>query len=390
MSMNQNPPNCIGKLHRPRYGSSRGVSLIELMIALVLGLLLVGGILQLFMGSRMTYQSTEAVARVQENGRFVMSFIEPELRAAGSSGFCAGDIAITNHLDLADDEAELLFDASAAIAGWEFDGTGRGENYSITTLDPAASLNSWSGSAAPPSALAGKVVPGTDILMLRNLELQADITGDVNASNNPQATSVVTQINHGVPQCTIALITNCASGADLFQSTTAGSRDLDRESGCTPGNRTGGSRLDWSTSYADDMQLYLPRTRIYFIGQDSVTEEPGLYRMDMVQGSGVTQTEQLVSGIENMQVLYGLSLPASLGGDGQYVDEWLTADQVGSWNLIIAARVSFLVRSQENVSGAAVTQTYNLAGTNVSGPSDRRLRQAFSTTVAVRNRLLVN
>jgi len=388
MFMNQNPPNCIGKLHRPRYGSSRGVSLIELMIALVLGLLLVGGILQLFMGSRMTYQSTEAVARVQENGRFVMSFIEPELRAAGSSGFCAGDIAITNHLDLADDEAELLFDASAAIAGWEYDGTGRGENYSITTLDPAASLNSWSGSADPPSALAGKVVPGTDILIIRNLELQVGVTGDANATNNPQQTSVVTETDHGVPDCAIALITNCAAGADLFQSTSGGN-SLTKAGGCTPGNVTGQS-LDWSTSYAEDMQLYLPRTRIYFIGQDSVTEEPGLYRMDMVQGSGVTQTEQLVSGIENMQVLYGLSLPASLGGDGQYVDEWLTADQVGSWNLIIAARVSFLVRSQENVSGAAVTQTYNLAGTNISGPSDRRLRQAFSTTVAVRNRLLVN
>lgn len=388
--MNQNLKNRRLKLKRHTYRSSLGVSLIELMIALVLGLLLIGGILQLFMGSRMTYQSTEAIARVQENGRFVMSFIEPELRSAASSGFCAGDIAITNHLNLGDAEAELLFDTSATIAGWEYAGTGRGDNYTISSLTPASSLNAWSGSASPPSELEGKVLPGTDILMLRSLELQAGITGDDNASNNPQATSVVTQVNHGVPQCTIALITNCAAGADLFQSTTAGSNALNRGGGCTPGNRTGGNRLDWSTSYADDMQLYLPRTRIYFIGQDSVTDEPGLFRMDMVLGSGRIETEQLVSGIENMQVLYGLSLPASIGGDGQYVDEWLTADEVGSWDLIIAARVSFLVRSQEGVSGGAVTQTFNLAGANVSSLSDRRLRQAFSTTVAVRNRLLVN
>lgn len=374
---------------RPCRRNNRGVSLVELMIALVLGLLLVGAILQLFLGSRMTYQSTDAVAHVQENGRFVMSLIEPELRSATSSSFCAGNITPVNHLNLPDAQAQLLFHPSATIAGWEYADTGRGDDYAITTLDPPATLTDWSGSASPPAELAGLVVPGTDILMLRTLELQTGVTGTAN--NNPQS-NIETDGDHGVPACSIVLVTNCASGTDLFQTTSGGGALLTKSGGatCSPGNLGGSNALDWSTSYADDMQLYLARTRLFFVGQDAATGEPGLFQMDMVMGSGATQVEQLVSGIESMQVLYGLSLPSELGGDGQYVDEWLTAEQVTSWELIIAARVSFLVRSQDDVAGAPVSQTFNLAGTNVSGPSDRRLRQAFSTTVAVRNRLLVN
>ncbi len=62
-----------------KYNSMRrqqlGLSLVELMVALVLGLVLMTGIIQVFLSSRQTYASNEAMARMQENGRFALEFI---------------------------------------------------------------------------------------------------------------------------------------------------------------------------------------------------------------------------------------------------------------------------------------------------------------------------
>ncbi|MDE1460534.1 PilW family protein [Spartinivicinus poritis] len=61
----------------------QGMSLIELMIALVLGLLLIAGILQLFLGVTQTFRQNETLSRIQENGRFSLDFIAQDIRSAG-------------------------------------------------------------------------------------------------------------------------------------------------------------------------------------------------------------------------------------------------------------------------------------------------------------------
>ncbi|RDH45522.1 PilW family protein [Zooshikella ganghwensis] len=60
-----------------------GLSLIELMIALVLGLLLLAGVLQVFLGSSQTYRLTGDLARAQENGRFALDMLARDIRMAG-------------------------------------------------------------------------------------------------------------------------------------------------------------------------------------------------------------------------------------------------------------------------------------------------------------------
>ncbi|MGI0117280.1 PilW family protein [Zooshikella sp. RANM57] len=60
-----------------------GLSLIELMIALVLGLLLLAGVLQVFLGSSQTYRLTGDLARAQENGRFALDMLTRDIRMAG-------------------------------------------------------------------------------------------------------------------------------------------------------------------------------------------------------------------------------------------------------------------------------------------------------------------
>ena len=66
------------------------MSLIELMIALAIGSLLVLGLVEVFSASRTAYQLSEGLARVQENGRFAMDYIQRDFRMAGHMG-CVND-----------------------------------------------------------------------------------------------------------------------------------------------------------------------------------------------------------------------------------------------------------------------------------------------------------
>ena len=66
----------------------RGTGLVEIMVALTLGLVLMGGVLQIFLSNKQTYRMQEAHARLQENGRFAMEKISRDIREAGYWG-CA-------------------------------------------------------------------------------------------------------------------------------------------------------------------------------------------------------------------------------------------------------------------------------------------------------------
>ncbi len=60
-----------------------GLSLIEIMIALLIGAFLIGGVLQIFIGSKQTYRMQENLSRLQENGRFALDFLAKDIRSAG-------------------------------------------------------------------------------------------------------------------------------------------------------------------------------------------------------------------------------------------------------------------------------------------------------------------
>ncbi len=60
-----------------------GLSLIELMVAITLGLMITTTLGYILMGSRSTYRTQDASARVQDTGRFALGFIGRQLRSAG-------------------------------------------------------------------------------------------------------------------------------------------------------------------------------------------------------------------------------------------------------------------------------------------------------------------
>lgn len=80
----------------------QGMTLIEIMIALLIGAFLLGGVLQIFINSKQTYRMQEGLSRMQENGRFAMEFLSRDIRMAGFWGCHSApspdiDIAGTNN-----------------------------------------------------------------------------------------------------------------------------------------------------------------------------------------------------------------------------------------------------------------------------------------------------
>ena len=66
-----------------------GMTLIEIMIALLIGAFLVGGVLQIFINTKQSYRMAENFSRFQENGRLALDLIGRDVRVAGYWGCLA-------------------------------------------------------------------------------------------------------------------------------------------------------------------------------------------------------------------------------------------------------------------------------------------------------------
>jgi len=67
-----------------RIDRQRGLTLVEIMVALVISLFLLAGLLQMFIGTRQSARVQENLSRVQENGRYAIDFIGRIIRLTGS------------------------------------------------------------------------------------------------------------------------------------------------------------------------------------------------------------------------------------------------------------------------------------------------------------------
>ena len=68
----------------------KGVTLIELMVAMLIGSILLIGAVTVFSDSRSTFRTSDIIARLQENARFALDTIEPDIRQAAYWGLANG------------------------------------------------------------------------------------------------------------------------------------------------------------------------------------------------------------------------------------------------------------------------------------------------------------
>ena len=95
------------------FHKQKGFSVIELMVAMVIGLVLMAGALSIFFSSRVTFSTNEHMARLQENGRVALDLVTHDIRSAGYNG-CSRGVPFNNQLNTS---GALLWNYVAPVRG---------------------------------------------------------------------------------------------------------------------------------------------------------------------------------------------------------------------------------------------------------------------------------
>lgn len=371
--MSQNPRTS-STWHR-----QQGLSIVELMVALVISLMLLAGVVQIFTSSKSTYRTQEALSRVQENARFAIDFVNRRARLAGYMGCLS--VGNSNFNSMLNSDTAFAFDLGTAIEGFEANGTGATSTYNISGTDPAPSTTATDWSPTLDADLVGRVLPGTDVLVIRNASTTSYPL--VSPYNDSAQIFVSTPNDFAVGEILIA--TDCVKST-VFQATsinTSGSNITHSSASLTPGNAT----PVWPTpaqQYGAGAELMRAETTVYYIGQGA-SGAPTLFQRQLTRvssSSSALVSQELVEGVESMQVVYG----EDTNGDGA-ADAYVSANAVGDWDAVVSVRIAFLLRSGEQVRTVADDGTYTAAGTTLNPVDDRRLREVATTTVTLRNRV---
>jgi type IV pilus assembly protein PilW len=351
--------------------------LVETMVALVIGLVLMAGIIELFIGSKQTYTLQEAMARVQENGRFAVDQLNWDLRMAGHMG-CANARVM---------EAEVTPPPTTFIKSGRIRValvTNPGDN--TWGLANAVEGSFWDGAGWTPAlpAAAAAALPGSDTLTLRKVSgRRLPLTGlNPGAPEGSGSAPLRVPLNSGLRQFDIVMVGDCVNAA-IFQITsddaTIAAGQLAHDVGAgVPGNVTVNLGKDFAPNANAGIMAMTSYT--YFIAPGA-SGAPALF-----QSADGAVAQELVENVERMRVTYGVGVP---DGNGNLVPTgYQTADTIaaaGLWRDVISVRINLLLRSDNNVTDTAQPYTYTHdTGVEVL-PADRRLRQVFTTTIGLRS-----
>lgn len=376
----------------------RGVSLIELMIAVAISAILLLGVGTIFSTSRRTYSIDEDFARLQENARVALKYLVEDFRMAGYVG-CAKNLNLNfqNFLTSTGDvnNDQFINAVVTGIQGFEAQASGPGATVNLYT--PAAG---WLGGTVPP--IISGMQAGSDIVITRRANSKsARLAQDKDNAFFWIEDGGAGVVNTGPAVChtptdfcegDILIATNCEK-TRLFQLSTGMAQTgamikLIHDNTGIPGNATtswGGAANDVNYMSPNDTEIMKINTFAYYVGTGA-SGEPALFRQSPIPG---VAAEELVEGIENLQVLFGIDTEKTGGamGDG-IANRYVTANNVNlADDNIVSVRLSILVRTKVNIPGRPSTSdTYSVGGTNVTWAADQRLRKVFSTTVKVRNK----
>ena len=197
--------------------ATRGVTLVELMVALVLGLVVVAAALAVFLANRQTYVAAQDMGRMQEASRVAFELMSRDIREAGG-GVCGND---------GGDVVNVL---NSPAANWYTDFAGGVRGYPATT--PFADAAFGTG--------AGARVQGTEAIELKSA-YQADVT--IAKHDPPSAQFKANTVAHDMSPGDIVMACD-AEHATIFQVTNAspGTNDtiVHNTGASTPGNCTKG------------------------------------------------------------------------------------------------------------------------------------------------------
>lgn len=304
-----------------------GMSLIELMVAMVIGLLIIFVVMGLFISSNRNYIQDSSYSRMQENGRFAMNFISADLRMAGFMGRITDNAGISN--------TSL---GTTSVCGIDH-----------TPLTPIAATNNPADGSAANSAHDCISVTGfkagTDILVVKRT----------------QGASVTAAADHTDGKLYLRITGNANSG-QLIQSN---------------GSATPAGMADW---------LYQPH--IYYIRDKTVNGKtiPTLFRKRLDNATTMAD-EEIAEGVENIQIQFGID--SGNDGDIDYYTASPTPAEMNTL-ITVRINILVRAVDVDPNSSYSNTKIYNL-GEGAVGPfNDRFQRRVYTSTIPVRNIFNIN
>jgi len=353
----------------------QGVSLIEIMIALIIGLILTAGAIQIFISSKATYRLESALSRLQENGRFIVDLIANDIRMAGYNGCSSrGELPINV---IAKNPPPVDISAENAVRG--YDGNG--------AWSPAIPANMLVAMTDIDGDASKDVIAGIDVIQVqRASECGATVVGNWEVASAQE--QVASQNDCGFVQYQVVTITDCKA-ADVFAIQNTPNQ---QGGGANPQTLTHSQNLNTdnflSQNYGPDSQVYVQVSNSYFIAPGT-SGDNAFYRATWTPDDNPAvsaadfQILELADGVEDMQILYGVDN----GGGNEYADEYVTAAAVEAaddWLNVRSVRINLLLYSPDRITEEP--RTINFNGATVGG-GDRRLRMVYSNTITLRNRL---
>ena len=354
----------------------RGLTMVELLVAIAIGALLLGGAATLFVNNRATYNLTNDMARMQENARFALDTMVGDLRMAGYVG-CVNDPSKINNNTGA--TAGQLWDPTNLIEGIDDGGaTWLPSGHVGATLDDARlDVTAFHG--------------GSDAITIRYLsgdrtDTDADGTPDRGLTNSvfDGATTIAVEALDAAAfvQDTPGGLADCGA-SDVFVITNDPS---------VTGNVTANALSRAYDPINEALLAPMVGVRYFVLPDTPIAGVQTLFRAVITPGPAESVVP-LIEGVESLQILYG----ADTDGDGA-PNGFVNATAVTNWNNVVAVRVALLLATVDDIGfDAMANQRFLVAGTkfcspdvtdadcDVALPNDRRRRRAFDTTVAVRN-----
>ena len=391
-----------------RASAARGFSLVELMVALLIGLIISIGVVQIFSATRTTYQMDESLARAQENGRFALEFLAQDIRHAGYAG-CKRDTSVTIFNNLATPVTPGLPMTGISGAEYSTQPTGYNNTYNLVT-SPANTTSGWTpaltGVAGVPGALAVAAtgaLPGTDVVVLQRMVPNSWALIDPYIT--PDHVYIDPAFINEVDDGDVLMVADCRNAVAFMVTSTLASGQLSHAAGATT-NRcerwTGGlDTANAATAACAAPFDYNPEsttamgkleTVIFFVANDPTADaanpRPTLFRRVMLATGGVVDNTALVEGVENFQVLYGVDDVPPFDGAA---DNYVTADNVSSFARVVSVQIGLLVYGVNATGTVNADESdlniHNVAGTIiVPAANSKRTRRVFNTTIQLRNR----
>lgn len=344
--------------------AENGFSLVELMIALALGLVLFTGVGHLVLASSRSWALQDELSRIQESARLALDILSQNLSTAAYTG-CPAQASLANLLYTETDSRQWMMHFDKGVLGIP-SGSDVEEQLDSNAISEAVVVHSIDSDQA--TVVSGHNI-GTATITLASSHSYDE--GDLLALISPDC-GQVSVFRAGASTANSVVTHSASASGNLYNCIS----QLQGNFNCHD------STVDSSNlSHFGSRLLPLQSYAFYLRESNNI---PTLYRKqagEYTSGSSMN-AEALVEGIEGLSVRYGVDTDND-GVANQYMPASEITSYSNEWLNVISIKLELLVRSFTEVAPQA--QAYFFAGQRVL-PNDLYVRRSFMKTIKLRNR----